>query len=309
MNKILVTGGAGFIGSNLTLELQRRHPQAAITVLDDFRSGDYANLQGFQGDVIARDMSTLDWQKTFTEPTWDAVFHLACITDTTCHDQRLQVHDNVESFRALLEFTKVSRTPIVFASSASIYGRTQHISREGDAAAPANVYAFSKAIIENLARAYMRDHPHWKIVGLRYFNVYGPREAHKGVPASMIYHLAQQLTQGKRPKLFKFGEQQRDFVYVKDIVNFTIAAIHAKNPCIVNAGTGTTRTFNDIATILNRLLGTSLETEYVDNPHAHYQSFTQADTTRLKAELGVSPQFSLEDGIQDYFESGLLIKK
>lgn len=309
MNKILVTGGAGFIGSNLTLELQKRHPHAAITVLDDFRSGSYKNLESFHGDVVARNLSNLDWAATFGEPTWDAIFHLACITDTTCHDQRLQVHDNVEGFRGLLEFTKVARIPIVFASSASVYGVTKAISRETDSPAPANVYAFSKVINENLARSYVRDYPHWKIIGLRYFNVYGPRETHKGVPASMIFHLARQMSQSQRPKLFKFGEQERDFIYVKDIVDFTLAAIHAKRSCIVNAGTGTPRSFNDIVSVLNKLLGTSLEIDYIDNPHTHYQPFTQADTTLLKSEFSIQSKYTLEDGIKDYFESGWLFQQ
>lgn len=307
MNSILVTGGAGFIGSNLTLELQSRFPGSAITVIDDFRSGDFENLVDFRGDLVAKDMATLDWEATFGEPQWDAVFHLASITDTTEHDQRLQVHDNVESFRGLLRFLRPAKTPIVYASSAATYGRASGINREDQPSCPANVYAFSKMILENIARQITVSEPDWKLVGLRYFNVYGPREAHKGVPSSMIYHLAQQINEGKRPRLFHHGEQVRDFVYVKDIVSFTIAALNAGASTVVNAGTGRPRCFNDIVTILNGILGTSVEVEYFENPYPFYQNHTEADMSHALAELGVGPKFSLEEGIRDYFESGFLL--
>ena len=107
---ILVTGGAGFIGSNLVLTLQERMPQAHLTVVDDFRSGDFKNLAGYRGDFVAQNLATLDWRQQFGNEKFDAIFHLASITDTTLHDQFVQVHDNVESFRRLLNFAKSNRT-------------------------------------------------------------------------------------------------------------------------------------------------------------------------------------------------------
>lgn len=308
MKSILVTGGAGFIGSNLALELQSRYPDAWITVIDDFRSGSFKTLEGFKGDIVAGDMSRLDFKDRFKEPEWDAVFHMASITDTTEHDQLLQVHDNVESFRKLLEFTRDAQTPIVYASSAATYGIAAGINWIEQAPAPANVYAFSKVQLDNLADRYVSQHSLWKIVGLKFFNVYGPREAHKLKAASMIYQLAQQMLEGKRPKIFKMGEQKRDFIYVKDIVNYVIKALDAKHATLLNAGSGEARSFNDIITTLNDVLGTDLETEYMDNPFPFYQPHTEADLTKTEAELGWKAEFSLEAGIKDYYESGYLTK-
>ncbi|MDQ3116115.1 MAG: NAD-dependent epimerase/dehydratase family protein, partial [Verrucomicrobiota bacterium] len=258
----LVTGGAGFIGSNLTLALQEKYPAARLTVIDDFRSGDFKNLRGYRGDFVAADLSALDWSAQFGGEKFDGIFHLASITDTTVHDQFPQVHDNVESFRRLLRFAQPQRTRIVYASSAATYGAANGVNLETHEAAPANVYAFSKVIMDNLARRAVADAPEWNIVGLRYFNVYGPREAHKGVPASMILHLSRQIRDGKRPRIFKHGEQKRDFVYVKDIVQGTLRAMEAKESGIYNLGSGQARSFNELIAILNQSLGTNFEPEY-----------------------------------------------
>ena len=218
------------------------------------------------------------------------------------HDQFVQVHDNVESFRRLLNFARPTKTRIIYASSAATYGPATEASVESNGAAPANVYAFSKVIMDNVARQAAAESPDWIIVGLRYFNVYGPREAHKGVPASMIYHLAQQIKAGKRPRIFKHGEQKRDFVYVKDVVEGTIRALDAKASGIYNVGTGQARSFNELVGVLNKSLGTNFEPEYFDNPHAHYQNFTRADLTSAREGLRYEPRFSLEDGVRDYMQ-------
>src|SRR6266436_7662705 len=139
-SNLVITGGAGFIGSNLTLVLQEKFPDARLTVIDDFRSGNFKNLAGYRGDFIAQNLATLDWREKFGDQQFDAIFHLASITDTTNHDQFEQVHDNVESFRRLLSFAEPTQTRVIFASSASIYGATTEASAEFTAAAPANIY-------------------------------------------------------------------------------------------------------------------------------------------------------------------------
>ena len=297
---LIITGGAGFIGSNLTLALQQRFPDTRLTVIDDFRSGDFKNLAGYRGDLVAQNLATLDWHAQFGDQKFDAIFHLASITDTTLHDQFVQVHDNVESLRRLLNFARPNRTRIIYASSAATYGAAAAASVESDGAAPANVYAFSKVIMDNIAIREAKENPDWIIIGLRYFNVYGPREAHKGIPASMVYHLAQQMKAGQRPRIFKHGEQKRDFVYVKDVVEGSILALEAQTSGIYNLGSGHARSFNELVDVLNRCLGTRLPADYIDNPHAHYQNFTEADLNKARSALGYAPQFSLEDGVRDY---------
>ena len=300
VNSILVTGGAGFIGSNLVLTLQERMPNARLTVIDDFRSGDFKNLAGYRGDFVAQNLATLDWRKQFGDEKFDAIFHLASITDTTLHDQFIQTHDNVESFRRLLNFAKPNKTRVVYASSAATYGAASNSSVETNGAAPANVYAFSKAIMDNLANHAVKDVSGWIIVGLRYFTVYGPHEAHKGVPASMVYHLARQMKAGQRPRIFEHGEQKRDFVYVKDVVEASLRALEAKVSGIYNVGSGSARSFNELIDVLNSTLGTDFKPDYIENPHAHYQNFTQADLTSIRGALGYQPQFPLETGVADY---------
>jgi ADP-L-glycero-D-manno-heptose 6-epimerase len=298
----IITGGAGFIGSNLTLALQEKFPDALLTVIDDFRSGDFKNLAGYRGDLVAENLANLNWQEEFGAEKFDAIFHLASITDTTLHDQFVQVHDNVESFRRLLNFAQPTKTRVIYASSAATYGPATEASVESNGAEPANVYAFSKVIMDNIARRAVAESPDWMMVGLRYFNVYGPREAHKGVPASMVYHLSHQMKAGQRPRIFKHGEQRRDFVYVKDVVEGSIRGLDAKASGIYNLGTGQARSFNELVDVLNKCLGTNFQPDYIDNPHAHYQNFTQADLTNARKALGYQPRFLLEEGVRDYMQ-------
>lgn len=301
MRNILVTGGAGFIGSNLTLALQHKYPAARIVVLDDFRSGDFKNLRGFQGDFVAADISRLDWPSQFKDLSVDAIFHLASITHTTIHDQFLQTHDNVEGFRKVLDFACVNQTPVVYASSAATYGIGSGRMTETTPPAPANIYAFSKVQLDNLARLYGQRFPSWRIVGVRYFNVYGPRETHKQATASMIFQLYQQMKSGKRPRVFFDGQQKRDFVYVQDVVEMTMMALASPRSTVYNCGSGKPFSFNEVIAELNKNLGTDLAPDYFENPYASfYQPHTEADMTLARQELKFEPRYSPQQGIADY---------
>jgi ADP-L-glycero-D-manno-heptose 6-epimerase len=303
MRNILVTGAAGFIGSNLILTLQERFPEARLVAVDDFRSGDFRNLQGYRGDFVTADASRLDWHAQFKDISFDAIFHEASITDTTVHDQFLQSHDNIEGFRRVLDFAVHTHTPVVYASSAATYGIGSSRMKEDQPPAPANVYAFSKVQLDNLARVYATRHPSWRIVGLRYFNVYGPKEAHKKAAASMIYQLYLQMKKGNRPRVFRGGEQKRDFVYVKDVVACTILGLSAQQSGVYNCGSGQAFSFNEIIAELNRNLGTNLEPDYFENPYSFYQPHTEADLTLSQNELKYQPEYTPVTGIADYLNT------
>jgi ADP-L-glycero-D-manno-heptose 6-epimerase len=302
MWRVLVTGGAGFVGSRLVRRIEAEWPNSVLTVVDDFRSGAFRNLEGFRGDLVAADLNDVDFRARFKPKDFDAIFHLASITDTREMDQRKMSWDNIESFRRLLEYAEPSRTPLTYASSAATYGIDAKVNVETDARKPANVYGFSKVQLENLAQKFMDkpDNAGWAVNGVRYFNVYGPHEQHKGAMASMIYQLYLQMSGGKRPRVFKSGEQKRDFVHVDDAVDCTLRAMASGKPGVFNTGSGEARSFNDVIAGLNKALGTNLEPEYIDNPYAFFQPFTQADLSRSRAELGYDPRFKLDAGIADY---------
>lgn len=298
MEKYLVTGGAGFIGSNIAFTLAEER-KAKVVVLDNFSTGNYKNLLGFQGEVIADDIQSEKWFDKAGRV--DAIFHEAAITDTTYHDQRRMMEANVDGFRNILEFAlKTGVKRVIYASSAATYGNGHTPMREDQDLTPENVYGFSKAMMDNLAREYSEAHKDLVLVGLRYFNVYGPREYYKGQPASMMFHLYNQMKAGKRPRIFKFGEQLRDFVYVKDIVRGNLNALDAKRTCVCNLATGKPRNFNEVVEALNKAMGLDLAPEYFDNPYPFYQMKTQADLRQAKALLNYRPEWSLEDGVADY---------
>lgn len=301
VESVLITGGAGFIGSNLALELERRHPDIQVTIVDDFRSGAFGNLIGFRGDLVAQDLGSMDLHARLRPGQFQQIFHLASITDTTVADSRQMILNNVEGFRRIAEFARMSQTPLVFASSAAVYGVcASGRMAEDQRAHPANVYGFSKALMENLARRYVSASPGLRIVGLRYFNVYGPREAHKGVAASMIYQLAMQIRAGKRPRIFEYGEQKRDFVYIKDAVDATLLAAGAKRSGVYNIGSGRATSFNEIVALLNKALGTDHAPDYFKNPYTFYQPHTEADLARSLGQLGYTPEYSIDRGIAEY---------
>lgn len=298
MRRALVTGGAGFIGSNLALELERRGVQ--VVVLDDFSVGHFENLKEFSGDVVAGDITRPE-QWAGRIGAVDAIFHQAANTDTTVSDQRRMMEVNVEGFRNILSFaleTGVSR--VVYASSAGVYGVGKCPMSENNEKLPMNVYGFSKKVMESAASSFMGEEQAIRIVGLRYFNVYGPREAFKDKASSMIVQLYNQMKSGKRPRIFKSGQQFRDFIYVKDVVAANLKAVGAAHSGVYNVCTGKTTDFNRIIEILNGILGTSLEPDYFDNPYSFYQDETQGDPAKASKEIGFEAEYSIEDGIKDY---------
>jgi len=296
--KILITGGAGFIGSNLALTLQEKYPDNKYFIIDNFSSGNSENPPDFNGEIISADVSKINLNDYFDK--LDVIFHQAANTDTTVSDQDKMTRNNVDGFLNVLKFALKNKTRLVYASSAAVYGHSHPPMIVGKNEAPANVYGFSKLAADSIAREHFNDLP---IIGLRYFNVYGPREKHKGKMASMVWQLYSQMKEGRKPRIFKYGEQKRDQVYIKDVVQANLLALDADKSGIFNVGSGKATSFNEIVKNLNETLGTNLEPEYIDNPYGHYQDYTEADLSESKTYLKYSPEYDIKKGIKDYFNN------
>jgi ADP-L-glycero-D-manno-heptose 6-epimerase len=302
--KVLVTGGAGFIGSNIVKILERKGVK--VLVLDDFSHADYKNLDDSKADIICADI--IDGEIFKKLPKVDGVIHEAAITDTTLADDEKMMAVNYTGSKNILNFCLKNKIRLTYASSAGVYGEAKPPSKEDQKLTPHNMYAYSKCTFDSLARKYMKQKATPPIIGLRYFNVYGPLEYHKGSSASMIYQLYLQMKENKHPRVFKYGEQKRDFIYVKDVAAISVKAFESEKSAILNVGTGKARSFNDIISVLNKVLKKDLKPDYFDNPYKDkYQNYTQADATLLKKTLKTEAKFSLESGITDYVRNHLSV--
>jgi len=290
------------VGSNLLRRLVS--DGHSVVALDDFSSGDWTNLIEFPGDVITCDVAA-EPGRLASLPPFEVIFHQASITDTTVMDQRKMMHNNVEGFRHVLDAAVKWGSRVVWASSAATYGRGPAPMKELDPARPLNVYGYSKLAMERLAELYSPRLKH-PIVGLRYFNVYGAGENHKGKFASMIGQLARQMKAAKRPRIFYDGEQKRDFVYIDDVVSANLAALNAKSSGVFNVGSGAATTFNRVVEELNRILKTDLQPDYIENPYDFFQTWTEADLSRSREILRYEPRFGVRKGIEAYHASGQL---
>lgn len=302
----IVTGGAGFVGSNLVRELNRRG-HTDILVVDNLTRGEKArNLADL---TLADYMDKREFRARLDAGTLDlrpeAVFHNGACSDTMEPDGRYMMENNYGDSRALLHWCLARNTPLVYASSAATYGASADFEPVPGNEGPLNVYGYSKLAFDQHVRSLLPaiQSP---VVGLRYFNVFGPREHHKGRMMSVLHQLLRQLQETGACRLFSGtegfgdGEQQRDFIFVGDIVAINLhfgGSGMAKG--IFNAGTGRARSFNDIAQTLIAHLGRG-RIDYIPFPdelRGKYQSFTQADVRSLRAAGYGAPFTELEAGI------------
>ncbi|MBF0127189.1 MAG: ADP-glyceromanno-heptose 6-epimerase [Magnetococcales bacterium] len=304
----IVTGGAGFIGANLVDVLNRRG-DTNILVVDDLKQGDkFYNLRDL---LIADYMDQGEFKKSirgglFRNTRVRAIFHQGACSDTMESDGRYMMENNFTYSKELFHFALEQNIPFIYASSAATYGGSASFTEHPDNEKPLNVYGYSKLLFDQYVLRHMARATA-SVAGLRYFNVYGPRECHKGRMASMVHQLHRQLRTTGVARLFAGsggygdGEQERDFIYVEDVVkvNLFLAESGAIRG-IFNVGTGVSRSFNAVAQTLIRQLGRG-EIHYIPMPDAlreKYQNFTRADVSRLRAIGYDSPFHSLEEGIQ-----------
>ena len=257
----LITGSQGFIGSNLLEKLSKE---------------DEAEIELFDSDVSV---------EFIPKKKPDIIYHLAANTDTTFLDDIEMYRNNILSSLMVLRYSFDNKLKLVYASSGAIYGNGK---------GPLNAYGESKEMIDKIVMRYV---DRMSIVGLRFFNVFGPNEKKKGKMASMITQWREQIIKGNRPQIFS-GEFKRDFVYVKDVVK---ALLEAKNleSGIYDGGTGVATDFRDVLKMVQKTMGTDLEPRFNENPYLDkYQSLTKADIS-----WGFNPDYSVETGIRDYFEN------
>jgi len=303
---IVVTGGAGFIGSNLVWQLNR-DGEREVTVVDRLDTPTkHLNLNRLQiVDLIdPQDHEAVDRCCAAAQ----AIFHLGACTDTTETDGRFLMENNFAYSKRLLHLALERGIPLVYASSAAVYGDgEQGFVEEPRCEYPLNLYAFSKLMLDNHVRHTLRGRgDHSPVAGLRYFNVYGPQEHHKGRMASVVLHFHEQLQAGGEIALFEGSRQlSRDFVLVDDVVQVTLWAFRQRVSGIYNCGTGLARSFFDIASVMQLLAGEGARIRFVEFPdqlRGKYQAFTQADLTHLRS-AGYSREFTpLETGVTRYHQ-------
>ena len=323
---IVITGGAGFIGSNLVKAINRQSGDDVLVVdnlantakipnLADCTIADYRDKNDFYQSLI-------NFEKI---PGLEAVLHQGACSDTMVTDGRYVMHNNYQYSKVLLEYCRHFKVPYIYASSASVYGAGKDFRESPDCECPLNAYAYSKLAFDQHLRP-RQDNLSIPVVGLRYFNVYGPREQHKGRMASVAYHFYNQFKKQGKVRLFEGsdgyanGEQLRDFVSVEDVVNVNLFFLkNSQLRGIYNLGTGKCQSFNDVAqAVVNFFqnkngLGTltlqSMQNqeliEYItfpDNLKGKYQSYTQADISQLRS-AGYEQEFlTVQQGVDRYLQ-------
>jgi ADP-L-glycero-D-manno-heptose 6-epimerase len=324
--RIVVTGAAGFIGANLVKSLNRRGVREIVAVDNLARADKFANLVDCEiEEFVDKD----EFLPRLTEGDFDddiaAVLHQGACSDTMEADGRYIMRNNYRYSVALLDWCQGNDVPLLYASSASVYGGSATFREERAFEAPLNVYGYSKFLFDQHVRRLLPERTA-QIVGFRYFNVYGPREQHKGRGASVAWHFCQQYRNQGHVSLFEGsggyadGEQRRDFVAIDDVVNVNLDFLdHPERSGIFNLGSGRAATFNDVATAtVNACCAANGEPKrstaelvadgvirYFPMPAAlagKYQSYTEADLSRLRAAGYGAPMQTIGEGVPRYVE-------
>lgn len=308
---IIVTGGAGFIGSNIVKGLNERGRED-ILIVDNLTSMvKFKNIQGLKALDYMDKVDFIDAinEGKFDKTKIDVIFHEGACSDTMEYNGKYMMENNFTYTKTLMNFALAHKIQFLWASSASTYGSGAHgFTEKPECEEALNVYAFSKLFFDNYARRYL-EAAESQLVGLRYFNVYGPQENHKGKMASMVFQMFNQWKAEGKVKLFDAyggygpGEQTRDFIYVKDVVKVNLFFWdHPELKGVYNCGTGHAHEFNDMAKAVLKFFGKG-ELNYIPFPEVlkgKYQSFTQADAGKLLS-VGYDGGFTdFETAIMEY---------
>ena len=309
---IVITGGAGFIGSNLAKTLSQSGELLIVEELDR-QTEKFSNISDINYiDCIGKDefLSNIKNEEKKYSNKIDIIFHLGACSKTTEKDRSYIMSTNFEYSKALLHFCANNKIPLIYASSASVYGASKIFKESPENESSLNHYAESKLLFDN----YYREHSkkiNSQVAGLRYFNVYGPGENHKKEMYSVVYRFYHQVKENNEIKLFKAshgyenGEQRRDFIHVDDTINVKKWLMNSRDISgIFNVGTGLSRSFNDVAKNVISTLGEG-KIKYIDFPddlEPQYQAFTEANMSLLR-KSGFEQKFlSVEQGVQSYIK-------
>ena len=324
---IVVTGAAGFIGANLVKALNERGMKNIIAVDNLTRADKFRNLVDCDiADYVDKHDFIARIQAGHYDGEIDAIFHEGACSDTMESDGHYMMENNYRYSMILLDWCQDQDVQFLYASSAATYGSTDTFREERQYEGPLNVYGYSKFLFDQIVRQRLAQKPSSQIVGFRYFNVYGPRETHKGRMASVAFHNYNQFRADGRVKLFEGshgygnGGQQRDFVFVDDVAKVNLFFLdHPQKSGIFNLGSGRAQSFNDVAVAavngcrkaknesplsLEELRAQGL-LEYIAFPEAlkgKYQAFTQADLTKLREAGYDAPMATVEEGVARYME-------
>ena len=320
----IVTGAAGFIGSNLVKALNERGVKEIIAVDNLTRADKFRNLVDCEiVDYLDKHEFIERLLSGYFDGDVEAIFHEGACSDTMESDGHYMMENNFRYSLGLLDWCIDQEVQFLYASSAATYGGSNHFKEERQFESPLNVYGYSKFLFDQIVRQRLPEASS-QIVGFRYFNVYGPRESHKGRMASVAFHHFNQFRAEGKVKLFEgcdgfaHGEQKRDFVYVGDVAKVNLFFLdHPERSGIFNLGTGRAQSFNELAAAnvnacraLSGMPAQPLEAlrqqgliEYIPFPEAlrgKYQSFTQADLARLRAAGYTASFASVEEGVAEY---------
>lgn len=317
---ILVTGAAGFIGCNNVLELNRRGIKDVIAVDNLSKSEKFLNLAKCSISDYFDKVDFIERLRRDAVPIPEVIFHQGACSDTMETDGRYMMENNYRYTLDLFNFAQRHKIPFIYASSAATYGASQVFVEDVANEGPLNVYGYSKYLFDQVLRSRMNSLSA-PAVGLRYFNVYGPHEQHKGRMASVAFHQYFQFKKEGRVKLFEGclgygnGCQMRDFVYIEDVINVAMYFMTAGKSGIFNCGSGRAQPFNDVAlTVVNSLTGSNMTLdeavaqgyiEYIPFPEAlkgKYQAYTQADLSNLRSAGFDAEMQTVQQGTAKYMD-------